>query len=244
MNTHPRTKPMVCLADWDGTLRPGYTVQDWLPFLANKFQIGPDHEEALNKVFLSYRNGTITYEQLVGEAAIVHARALAGLSITSVANAAAEFVAGDRKLFAYTRKWFDTLRNHNISVIIVSGAPYEVLNAYAALLDLSQVFALRICRDNNACYTSGVEINYGCYDDKSVIANKVAGEADILLALGNSFSDSPLFAVAQKGFFIVDEATKVDALKQDQSIRSLNVQCMTPEQMLEHEEAQQWLRSL
>jgi phosphoserine phosphatase len=232
MHSYLTEEHAVCLTDWDGTLRLGYTIQDWLPFLVQRLGVNIRSQMCLDEVFSSYDHGEITYEQLVDEAAMVHARAMNGLCVEAVANAAAEFVRSDDKLFKYTPSLLKYLKEKNITAVAVSGAPFEIISAYAKTLGISNVYSLKIYSDESLRYTSKIEHNFGSFIRKREIANLFSNNSKVVLALGNSIADAPLFSVASKSFFVTNDDSDVQNLRQNEILRKLNLEYITPNDMM------------
>lgn len=194
----------ACLADWDGTLRQGYTIQQWIPFLVQELGLPKCHVSKLNTVFDSYQNKQISYEELVDKAATVYAEAIAGIAVADVRSAAEKFADTDAHLFSFTRTLLSIVRSRDVDIIIVSGGPQEVIEAHASKLGIKCVMALQVESSPFGRFEKRVKLNYGAAIDKRRAIKQLEGAYDISLAIGNSISDAPLLNSARHGFFILD----------------------------------------
>lgn len=86
----------ICLADWDGTLRRGYTNLDWLKYLNQQGLIPETHILAFQESLGLHQKGILDYKSLVIEAANIYASAIQGQNTNEIATKAADFVSQDR----------------------------------------------------------------------------------------------------------------------------------------------------
>lgn len=202
----------ACLSDWDGTLRDGYTVKDWIPFLVKKFSLDKNLIHNVDRCFENYRNGTICYDELVKNAADVHASALVGLRQSDVEYAAWEFVKNDDKLYNFVDLLSNKCKDNNVKLIIISGAPYEIILAYSRIIHIDNIYSLKVSTDNKGLFQKNITQNYGIYRDKATIAKKIQKNHKIVMAIGNSLSDAPLYTNNSVNIFIysgeLDKNTK------------------------------------
>src|SRR5438093_283841 len=95
---------LIALLDWDGTLRQGYTLQDWIKFLNREGEIAASALAKFNRIFQKYFEGLITHDQLAESTASLYACALRGQDLRRLNLKAEQFITTDRtKHFWYTR---------------------------------------------------------------------------------------------------------------------------------------------
>lgn len=71
-----------CLSDWDGTLRPGFILDDWLEHLTSEGIVRIDFATACKNLIAEFHKGLLPYHELVVEAANVYAAALKAIRIS------------------------------------------------------------------------------------------------------------------------------------------------------------------
>lgn len=189
----------VCLADWDGTLRRDILAVDWVDHLATLGMFPRPIQAQLHVVMASYRAGSLPYEHLVTQVASLYALGMTGVSRECTTRVAHAFVRGDQhNLFPFVRSLLQYLRTHGIHVHIISGGPEEPLRAYAGLLPLSSVDALSLNVDGQSHYTGTIARNYGLVKWKRAAVRRIRQpHVDVVMALGNSTADKPLFDAAR-----------------------------------------------
>lgn len=198
-----KTEPKrgVVLADWDNTLRAGFTVTAWAEFLAGRglFSALP----TIVELFDRFRNDTsYDYEIFCEEMAATYADGLAGQSRGGVLAAAASFVQVDAQhLFGFARSLCEFFVERQLSVIVLSGAPEEPLTEYASTLGFELAGALRL-EVEEGLYTGNVIENCGLSNTKHDAVVRVSTTNDVVIALGDSLSDMPLLDAARVGFVV------------------------------------------
>ena len=56
-------KEKVALIDWDGTIRKGFTIKEWIKFLVTKLNRNDKSIiRSINALFLDYWNGKISHD--------------------------------------------------------------------------------------------------------------------------------------------------------------------------------------
>ncbi len=199
----------ICLCDWDGTLRPGFILEDWLGHLSLEKTVGSEFAIECRQKIAEYQKGVLPYEKLVIEAGNIYASALNGIDEHKVKLCAERFVLKDRSnLFAFTEPLLAFLRRNKIETIVVSGGPVEVLKAYGRILPISRIYALRLRISKSRHYTADVLENHGVLMEKERIARSFTSKCnDVFLALGNAPTDQPLFAFAKHALLLQTEDT-------------------------------------
>ncbi len=122
----------IALIDWDGTIRDGYTIKEWIKFLIKNSNKKDDLIlETINKMFIDYQKGILSHDQLADITAQIYADYLNGLDTTYINHLAKEFLSQDEKrLFSYSIKLFELLHNLKIQTVVISGCPSVILDLY------------------------------------------------------------------------------------------------------------------
>jgi HAD superfamily phosphoserine phosphatase-like hydrolase len=203
----------LCLSDWDGTLRPGFILEDWLEHLSSEGIVGFDFADACRQRIAKYQKGMLPYHDLVIEAASIYASAVKAVDQHKVNCSAERFILKDRlNLFAYTEPLLVLFRKKSIETIVVSGGPTEVLEAYGRMLGFSRIYALRLTISDSGRYTGDVQENHGILEEKDRVVRSLKSESkEVFLALGNAPADQPLFVFAKHAFLIQTEGVHYTA---------------------------------
>lgn len=194
----------LCLSDWDGTLRPGFILKDWLDHLSSEGIVQVEFAIACRQRIIQYQKGELPYNDLVVAAADMYASALKDASHNEVMLSAQRFVLKDTSnLFPFTQPLLTLLQRNNINTIIISGAPAEVFDAYRRILPFLHFYALKLRLNNSGNYTGDVVENHGIRQEKERVVNYFKSPSDdIFLALGNAPTDEPLFESARHAFLL------------------------------------------
>lgn len=193
----------ISLLDWDGTLRKGYTLFDWVNYLTNKKLLDNLVFNSLEKSLNEFQSGLLTYTDLVLNTADIYAKSVAGIDESDLAIEAEIFTLNDSKLFPFVDNMMSFLHSKKIDIIVISGAPTLVLNAFSSQLKIDKVFGLDLEKTDNRIYNGNILNNHGLFDSKKKLVDKFITEGrKIILGIGNSKSDIPLLEHARKSFII------------------------------------------
>jgi phosphoserine phosphatase len=200
----------ACVTDWDGTLRPGFMVADWLLFLSKEFSIATFYHDSLVKLASGYRSKEISYERFAREAVAIYGQALRGLRCKDVDDASEAFVKGDiGNLFPFTIDLLNKISEAGFSIHVLSGGPLRPISAYARQLPISGIFAVDGKCELNGVFSGAVVKNYALRQNKgdAVSFLRSAGY-EICLAFGDTESDAPLLEAADHSFLLDEADTK------------------------------------
>ena len=201
--TASAARHLACIADWDGTLRPDYLIRSWLLFCSMKFGIPLGASMNFNDLLSKFYRNSISYSDLVLETANAYAMSMKDLSVKAVEAATTEFVEKDaQNLFSFVPQIIKKLQIHEIRIFIVSGAPAVPLRAYQKLLGIDGIYAVELGTSDQAKYNGSVNVNYGIADMKRRAAREISENYDVLISLGDTASDAPLFAVSQNSILV------------------------------------------
>lgn len=196
-----KQKRDVVLADWDNTLRAGFTVIEWTEFLAGRglFSALATILQQFDRIL---NDRSYDYEVFCKDMETAYAEGLAGQPREEVAAAAAAFVAADSKnIFRFVRPLCEHFTGRQLSIVVISGAPEEPLTEYARTLGFELGGALRL-EVRDGFYTGRVIENCGLSKIKSEAVSRVSAESDVVVALADSLSDMPLLDAARCRFVV------------------------------------------
>lgn len=198
----------LALLDWDGTLRRGYTIVPWVKQLVRVGVLSKNCKEGLLQFFLDYKKESISHDDLARLTAGMYAKHLRGQLKARLKDQARIFVNSDQNaLFKWSRELMTRLKSSNISTIVISGAPIEVLEAFQRPLQLDVVYGLDL-EVENGVYTGRVRLNPGISTVKKRVVDELARVTkggSVLIAFGDSSSDMPLFDSAKVSVMVGDK---------------------------------------
>lgn len=193
----------ACIADWDQTLRRGYTLGNWLLFLSNSQQIEPSYVVQFEKLLNKYRESQISHDQLADEAICLYSDAIKHLDRKILRQYAGDFVKIDREnLMPFTKNLAENLKDNGIDLYIVTGAPKIVMDRYKEEIIIREVFSV----DEEEFYDINSVKNHGrsIYKEKAkdIITSY---NSKIKCSFGDSLSDLPILKSAEHKFFFGDK---------------------------------------
>ena len=154
----------------------------------------------MEDLFDGFRRETVDEAQLCVQAATIYGAGLTGKRCDAVAKAATEFaVRQTSDLYNFAEPLISLLRESGISIMVVSGAPVEILNAYRGLNLLDKVYGLELECAARETFSGEVARNCGLSEIKAATVNAIAEEYDIQFGFGNSIRDIPILTHARFG---------------------------------------------
>jgi HAD superfamily phosphoserine phosphatase-like hydrolase len=197
------SKGRVVLFDWDGTVVPDFTILPWVARLSEEGLVRYGTTDRIRKTFECYYKGRKSYEDLCRDTASIYARGIAGFHSADLSMAAEQFVRSQQSnLYPYAPALFRRLDKLDIRTIVVSGAPICVLQAFAKKHPIHEMFGLEIAIDGSGYFVPRIMQNGGLIAEKERFVRALASECRVIMAFGNSLSDTPLFSVAEHGIVI------------------------------------------
>lgn len=214
----------LALTDWDGTIRRGFTIQAWMRHLQSVGLLDKRALLDLESAFAAYSKGRLQHDNLALSSAKIYASSIAGISVETVESEAKVFIKYDSaELMHLSLQVIEELRKRRIKIFVISGAPDVILREYQRRLDFTCVMGLRL--DHSAGrYTGHITENPGLATTKKQLVQQITLEASnrIVLAMGNSDSDIPLFGAASLsvliGEFVPDNPGQFLKLSNRQSV--------------------------
>ena len=188
----------LAVLDWDGTLRRGFTIKTWIRFLVKENLFDSEVEIKLLEFFNDYECGKLNHDSLADATANFYAQSLKDTREDDILLAAYKFLNEDKTLlYPFTIPLTSFLKDNNIDIIVISGAPAEVIRAQQKKLKIDRVFALE-CETKNGIYTGSVRVNTGISSEKSKVISYIKSiqKYNFYLAMGNSNSDIPMLEAA------------------------------------------------
>jgi len=186
----------AALLDWDGTLRKGFTMADWIRFLVKHNYFNIYAADRLKNLFQNYESGADDYSVLATQAANIYATGLAGKSVDYTRELAKNFVQLDREIYEFVPRLFSMLHNHNICIIVVSGVPQVVLEEFKVKFGMNVVFGIQ-AYSRLGHWTKRVLLNPASSEGKLKKVSQLIKTYDIVLSLGDTEADTPLLTIAK-----------------------------------------------
>lgn len=190
---------MAALFDWDGTLRPGFTILPWCRFLQDKALLKTPLVDHLEQLFASYRASRLTYEELAVQSAVLYAEGTIGIAVDLLNKTAREFILHPAsQLYPFAGAVLGLFRSAGIRNIVVSGAPSEVLGAYLAKMPIDEVWGLEV---RNEAGRSTVN-NRALPREKAEVVDVLRRKFSIEFGFGNGIADLPILEAARVSILI------------------------------------------
>ncbi len=207
--------PRVALLDWDNTLHQGWTLLPWCAFLEQESLIPADAGlvQQIESLLAGYPSEQ-DHDELAAQTAELYARAIRDASPEVLRNAARRFTADPRRFrpFRWTDSFLRGLTDIGIAPVIISGAPVEVLAAWAAGRSdhVAGCFGLLAPNATSAAqpseYLAAIvpgEINPGMTEGKQHFVGQIRqARRRVVLAVGDSASDRPLWEAAEYKIYV------------------------------------------
>ena len=187
---------LIALVDWDGTIRKGFTLPDWVDYLAANCPCGPRECSALLELFDAYHQHRISHDKLADLNAEAYHHLLCSVR-GNLADMAADFVQNDmHNLIPGALDYLRHLTDQGYQVHIISGAPKEVLSVHLADVPLHGLYTLDVSSQSGG--EPAVRQNPGVASMKRQLSAQVLDRSNArhVVALGNSASDLPMLEAA------------------------------------------------
>jgi HAD superfamily phosphoserine phosphatase-like hydrolase len=196
----------VALLDWDGTLCGGATIFAWTKYLHALGLMNDGGMQTAAKAYDDLDGGHIDYLQMVDLVTSGYARGLAGRRVAEVSELASEFAESYRdQIMWFTPELIGALRDASIETIVITGSPKIAVEPIAARLGIDRVLGLE-ASVSEGTLTGTLLQNTARPEVKQRIVESFA-DREVLLAAGDSVSDTPLLEAAQVRLFVGDGAT-------------------------------------
>ncbi|TDB93624.1 haloacid dehalogenase-like hydrolase [Actinomadura sp. 7K534] len=185
----------LALLDWDGSLRAGFLLRDWVTFLRSRGVLSEQACKPFFETVNAYLRGATQYGTFAHNAPRQYAHAVQGMEAGELDQLALSFVnqdLTDGPIFPFVDIILSQLRRYDVESVIVSGSPQELLEKYADFLGISNVVALRL-EIIDGIYTGRVKDNPAIFEGKYATATSLRSERNIVLAIGDTNADAPLF---------------------------------------------------
>lgn len=207
------------LLDWDNTLRNGFTLFYWAKYLCSSNVINPILVNTLNDKLQEYKNHLISHDQLAIDACKIFSSSLQNLSVKIIEKMIDSFLLIDsNNFFSFTQSLLDFINSQKIEIIIISGAPFEIVSKYKQKYHLSELFCYESEVTGNY-YSGKVKKNAGC--NKSNIVREIClqKKEPPIIAIGDSMSDICMFKAAKKTVVVGQDQLLLSSFKPDGFIK-------------------------
>jgi phosphoserine phosphatase len=207
--------PRIALLDWDNTLHKGWTLVRWCEYLGQEGLIpgGAELSGKLTQLLADYPNG-LSHDELAAQTAELYAHAIRAATPGEIGEAARKFIVDSRRFHPYP--WVDSflrgLRDYGIAPVIISGAPAEVLAAWAMTRKeiIAACFGLQAPNATSAAlsnkFMSAVTpglVNPATAEGKQQLVDQLKRtRRRVMLGVGDSASDLPLWGAAEAGIYV------------------------------------------
>ncbi|HMI82019.1 MAG TPA: HAD-IB family phosphatase [Solirubrobacterales bacterium] len=194
----------VALMDWDNTIRQGWTIRDWTLHLEGCGLVPAETLRDVDEVIDNYAAKQCTYTEMANTVLRALASGLKGQSAAVVADQAPSFIKGDRgNFYPFAAEALRELRARGLSLVVVSGAPEEVLDAAAEEYGFAKVRG-SVLDVSEGRYVGTVKKNRAVVEGKQAALGSLLGEQVAALAIGDSEADLPLLERARLKIVVGD----------------------------------------
>ena len=193
--------------DWDNTVRSGFTLFQWIDFLCKKNLLSEKLREERRRLMDEYKAHRITHDTFAHLSCDAYAAELKGVKESYIDNLLDEYIEQDRNsIFPFAGEVFSLLTEHNIDIIIVSGAPERILKRYAPVFGIKEVYAVSE-QVKDGIFTGEIKSNAG-YKKKKIVEKLMSRYGkEPILGFGDSESDVPILEAAKHGIRIQSKVT-------------------------------------
>jgi phosphoserine phosphatase len=196
----------VALMDWDNTIRRGWTIRDWAHHLVKEDLLLSQTVSDVEAVLGRYTAGRCSYTEMADTVLQTFAEGLEGQSAAAVAAQAPSFIEGDRyRFYPFAEEALDGFRARGLSLLVISGAPEEVLDAAASRYGFTEVRG-SVFDVKDGVYVGTVKLNRATVGGKGAAIAPLLGNALATLAMGDSEADMPLLERAHLKIIVGDRA--------------------------------------
>ncbi|GGI45587.1 hypothetical protein GCM10008018_12910 [Paenibacillus marchantiophytorum] len=181
------------LIDWDNTMHRGYTIYGLADHLHAKGIVSDRLLRVFRELEMLYLANAISYSDYTERTCESFARELAGCSAAEYREAVQTFFPVDEPaIFDKAKALFQLLNKYSIYVYLVSGAPFDVLKAYAKPFGIRGIFAFELDIQHHVL-TGRVACNYGLNKER-ILSHPLFRSPDAihLLSMGDAVADIPL----------------------------------------------------
>lgn len=196
----------IALIDWDNTVRAGWTVRDWTLHLRGMDLVPARTSADVESIIERYNAGIWTYARMAEAVLQALADGLRGQSAGEVAAQAPVFIQRDQTgLYPFAKSLFAALGERGIDLVVISGAPEEVLSAAAQHYGLAHTHGTKFdIRDGR--YLGTVAVNRATEAGKQDAVAPLLGNSPVCIAAGDSEADLPLLENARLSLVVGDPA--------------------------------------
>jgi len=182
------------LIDWDNTISRGYTIYRLTDYLLDEGAVPESLIREFDRLRITYRLGDLAYSVYTERTCETFAAALAGCSADAYRQAVSAFLPrNEHALIEDAEALFDLLRRYGIAVYLVSGAPSDVLRAYARRFGIRGLFGFELEESATGILTGRVVCNYGLDKERALDRPIFRDPGAIhLLSMGDADADVPL----------------------------------------------------
>jgi phosphoserine phosphatase len=201
----------LALLDWDGTIRKDFTIRSWIKFLVNHGKLSEKAIEDIEEVFQLLFKGNISHDETSRRSASMYAFYLKGYVKAEITEMASHFVQEDSQyLCSFSSALFSYLSQSGVQIMVISGAPVEILLEYQNRFPIRRIHALEL-QTIDGIFTGEIRTNSGTANEKHLIVDPLLGSQmyEVSFAAGNSSSDLPLLEAASAAIIVNNQNLKI-----------------------------------
>lgn len=201
------------LFDWDGTLRAGYTLFEWIDFLRNKGgilskEVLMRHDQLLE----AYHEGRITHDVLASESCLNYENGIRGMDTGLYGRLKEEYSIYDRtRQLPFVSRLFQWLKEKEIAPVIITGAPLDMIRLYFEAYGIEEAYGHRL-EEKNGVLTGNALENYGFGKERMTEECRKRFAGRPILAAGDSESDLPLLKSSKIALVVGGKKTLLEQL--------------------------------
>lgn len=207
------------LFDWDGTLRAGYTLFEWIDFLRKKGGIlSPEVLKRHDGLLKAYKEGRITHDVLAAESCLNYECGIRGLSTDLYDRLKEEYSYYDRtRQLPFVPHLFRWLKDKEIAPVIITGAPLDMICLYFKEYGIKEAYGHRLEEKNGALTGRALE-NHGFGKERMTEECRERFGGRPVLAAGDSESDLPLLKAAEIALVVGGKKSLLEQLSHGISV--------------------------
>jgi HAD superfamily phosphoserine phosphatase-like hydrolase len=201
-------KENIILCDWDNSVRKNFMLTEWLEKLTKEKIIEEKYKKEIEKIFDNYYKGKLKYHELekINE---LYSKSLKDIEVNLIKQKAKEFVKQDNKLFNFAKFLFNDAKEKGFKIVILSGAPTELLEAYSKKYGFHEIYGLKLEIKNNK-FTGKMLFNTAGYEGKLHIVNQLKNKYNIIAGIGDSTADLPILENAKIPVIVKNEKLRIN----------------------------------
>lgn len=188
--------------DFDGTLYNGFSINDFIKFLAdkNKYDWAFDEEK---DILSSYQSKTLSYEDATNRIFQLCGKVLKGKQVSGVKEVAREFWSTNNKIFPWAKEVIDILKNKDFVVYLASAAITVNVESAAEILGIDKFFSSEFTIVDGIYSGDIKDILHSHLKEKKIvdIVSSISPKP-FTIGIGDSTGDVGMLSLMDKAFIV------------------------------------------